>query len=90
VTVRTDHYNLTYFTTIKKLTRRQARYVETLVEYDFKIVHYKGTKNAVADALSRRPDYELGTKEAVPAILTTNDEGDIIYNYQILVATSEL
>jgi transposase InsO family protein len=90
VTVRTDHHNLTYFTTTKKLTRRQARYAETLAEYDFKIVHCKGTENAVADALSRRPDYELGTKEAAPAILTTNDEGDIIYNHQILAATSEL
>jgi hypothetical protein len=81
VTVRTDHYNLTYFTTTKKLIRQQARYVEILAEYDFKIVHCKGTENAVADALSRRPDYELRTKEAVPAILTTNDERDIIYNY---------
>jgi hypothetical protein len=90
VTVRTDHHNLTYFTTTKKLTRRQARWAETLAQYDFKIVHCKGTENAVADALSRRPDYELGTKEAVPAILTTDSEGHIIYNHQILAATSEL
>jgi transposase InsO family protein len=61
-----------------------------LAQYDFKIVHCKGTENAVADALSRRPDYELGTKEAVPAILTTDSEGHIIYNHQILAATSEL
>jgi transposase InsO family protein len=90
VTVRTDHHNLTYFTTTKKLTRRQARYAETLAEYDFKIIHCKGTENAVADALSRRPDYELGTKEAVPAILTTDSEGNIVYNHQVLAATSEL
>jgi hypothetical protein len=44
-----------------------------LAQYDFKIVHCKGTENAVADALSRRPDYEIGTKEAAPAILTTNN-----------------
>jgi hypothetical protein len=61
-----------------------------LAQYDFKIVHCKGTENAVADALSRRPDYELGTKEAVPAILTTDSEGHIVYNHQILAATSEL
>ena len=90
VTVRTDHHNLTYFTTTKKLTRRQARWAETLAQYDFKIVHCKGTENTVADALSRRPDYEIGTKEAAPAILTTNEEGDIVYNHQILAATTEL
>jgi hypothetical protein len=44
-------------------------------------MHCKGTKNVVADALSRRPDYELGTKEVVPAILTTDSEGHIIYNH---------
>jgi hypothetical protein len=81
VTVRTDYYNLIYFITTKKLTRRQTRYAEILVEYNFKIVYCKGTENAVADALSRRPDYELRTKEVVPAILTTDHEGNIIYNY---------
>lgn len=89
VTVRTDHHNLTFFTTTKKLTRRQARWAETLSQYDFRIVQCKGTENAVADALSRRPDYELGTKEAEPAILTTNDQGEIVYNRQTLAATSE-
>jgi hypothetical protein len=44
-------------------------------------MYYKGTKNVVVDALSRRLDYELGTKEVVPAILTINSEGYIIYNY---------
>jgi hypothetical protein len=44
-------------------------------------MHYKGTKNAVADILSRRPDYKLGTKEVVPAILTTDIKGNIVYNY---------
>jgi hypothetical protein len=34
----------------------------------------------VADALSRRVDYELGSKEASPTILKTNEEGNIIYN----------
>jgi hypothetical protein len=90
VTVRTDHHNLTFFTTTKKLTRRQARWAEILAQYDFKIVHCKGTENSVADALSRRADYEIGTKEAEPAILRTDDQGNIVYNQQILAATSEI
>ena len=80
MTVRIDHHNLTFFTTTKKLTRRQARWVETLLQYNFKIVHYKGIENTIANVLSRRLDYELGTKEVEPTILTTNDQGNIIYN----------
>jgi hypothetical protein len=44
-------------------------------------MYYKGAENVVADALGRRPDYKLRTKEVVPAILTTNNEGYIIYNH---------
>ena len=62
VTVRTDHKNLTFFITTKELTRRQARWAKILAQYDFKIVHYKGTENSLVDALSRRPDYKEGTK----------------------------
>ncbi len=90
MTVRTDHYNLTYFTITKQLTRRQARQAETLAQYNFKIVYYKGTENIIADALSRRLDYKIRTKEATPAILTTDNKGNIVYNHQILIATSEL
>ena len=53
VLVKTDHKNLTFFTTTKELTRRQARWAEILSQYDFKIVHCKGNENGQADALSR-------------------------------------
>lgn len=90
VTVKSDHKNLTFFTTTKVLTRRQARWAETLAQYDFRIEHCKGTENSQADALSRRPDYELGTKAAEPAVLRQNPDGTISYNKQILAATIEV
>jgi transposase InsO family protein len=90
VTVRSDHKNLTFFTTTKVLTRRQARWAETLAQYDYKIEHCKGTENSQADALSRRPDYELGTKAASPAVLKQNEDGTLSYNKQILAATIEV
>ncbi|EKV17987.1 Retrotransposon polyprotein, putative [Penicillium digitatum PHI26] len=90
VTVKSDHKNLTFFTTTKVLTRRQARWAETLAQYDFRIEHCKGTENSQADALSRRPDYELGTKSAEPAVLRQNSDGTISYNKQILAATMEV
>lgn len=90
ILVKSDHKNLTYFKTTKELTGRQARWNEVLSEYDFKIEHCAGTANGRADALSRRPDYQRGVKEASPAILKDNEDGTIGYNHQILAATSVL
>ncbi|KAG0158308.1 hypothetical protein PDIDSM_5821 [Penicillium digitatum] len=71
VTVKSDHKNLTFFTTTKNRTLQR-------------------TENSQADALSRRPDYELGTKSAEPAVLRQNSDGTISYNKQILAATMEV
>ncbi|MCU1441842.1 MAG: hypothetical protein JWP85_2839, partial [Rhodoglobus sp.] len=59
VLVYTDHRNLEYFSTTKNLNRRQARWAESMAEFDFKIIYRPGTKNGKADALSRRPEYRL-------------------------------
>lgn len=52
-TVLTDHRTLECFQTQKHLSRRQARWTESLQQYDFDIVYIKGGDNTVADALSR-------------------------------------
>ena len=69
VQVFTDHKNLLYWTTTKQLNRRQVRWAETLASYDFRINHVRGTENGRADALSRRPDHEIGTKPTPASIL---------------------
>ena len=56
-TIVTDHHSLTYLNTQPNLSRRQARWVERLAEYDFDIVYAAGKSNRAADALSRRPDH---------------------------------
>jgi len=56
VQVLTDHKNLETFMTTKVLTCRQARWVETLVEYDF-ILSYVSGKNNPADGLSCHSNY---------------------------------
>jgi hypothetical protein len=53
-----DHKNLTFFNTRKLLTPRHARWALTLSEFDFTIDHRRGITNTVADALSRRTDFE--------------------------------
>jgi len=61
--VYTDHATLRHFPTQPKLTRRQARWMELLQEYDFDFKYLKGTDNIVPDALSRRPDYKEEQQE---------------------------
>jgi hypothetical protein len=48
-----DHRTLENFDTQKDLSRRQARWMEFMSQYDCKIVYVKGEDNTVADALSR-------------------------------------
>jgi transposase InsO family protein len=55
--VYTDHDTLRHFPTQPKLTRRQARWMELLQEYDFDFKYKRGADNIVPDALSRRPDH---------------------------------
>ena len=56
VYIRSDHKNLTYFRTAKKLNRRQARWSLFLLEFDIRLEHIPGTKMVISDTLLRRPD----------------------------------
>ena len=56
VKVITDHNNLKYFLTTKKLSGRQARAAEELSQYNLEISFYTSKKNPT-DGLSQRPDY---------------------------------
>lgn len=62
--IRTDHKNLEYFMTVRKLTERQMRWSLILSKYNFTIEYLSGKQNARADALSRREqDMPAGTDE---------------------------
>lgn len=58
VHVFTDHRSLQWLSTQPTLSHRQARWVEALQEFSFMIEYVEGKENKVADALSRRRDYE--------------------------------
>ena len=54
-TANTDHESLKYLQRQEKLSRRQARWVMFLQEFDITLVHISGKKNVVADFLTRNP-----------------------------------
>ena len=55
----TDHRNLEYFMSAKKLNRRQACWAIYLSRFDFKLIHKPGSSMTKADSLSRRPVIRL-------------------------------
>jgi ribonuclease HI len=63
VIVYTDHANLLYWRQPQKISRRIAREVLELSEYDIELRHIPGNTNSRADMLSRRPDYDQGERD---------------------------
>jgi hypothetical protein len=59
----TDHKNLEYFMSAKKLNRHQARWSLTLARFDFVMHHRPGKTMGKSDALSRRADHSSGTED---------------------------
>src|SRR5271168_2132783 len=56
-TIYLDHANLGYFKLPQTLSSRQARWALYVSEFDLKLVHIPGSKNILADALSRQPNF---------------------------------
>src|SRR5258707_2178675 len=57
----TDHKNLEYFTSTKKLTRRQARWSEYLSQFNLQIRFRPGRLGTKPDALTCRSDIHPGS-----------------------------
>ena len=60
VIVHMDHNNLRYWQDPQKISRRIAREVLELADYDIEIHHLQGKENGRVDALSRREDHNPG------------------------------
>lgn len=56
-TVLTDHKNLEYLRTAKRLNPRQARWSLFFSRFHFTVTYRPGSKNAKADALSRQSEH---------------------------------
>ncbi|SCV72805.1 BQ2448_4342 [Microbotryum intermedium] len=84
-TVLTDHESLKYLKTQENLSKRQARWVERLADYDFDITYIPGGENTVADAMSRYsfPQVESDSVQAVSEMdVDTQLRGRIVEGYE--------
>jgi len=63
VEIWTDHKNLKYFMTAKKLNRRQARWSLHLARFDFLLHHCLGRTMGKLDALLRRANHGNGASD---------------------------
>ncbi len=60
IIIYSDHLNLQYWRLPQRISRRVAREVLELSEYDFEICHIPGKLNGRANVLSRKPGYDQG------------------------------
>ena len=74
-TVRTDHGALTWLQNFKSPEGQLARWLETLQDYQFDIIHRPGRRHSNADAMSRLPCNQCGREshsESIAVISTSN------------------
>ena len=81
----TDHQSLRWLSTQPTLSQRQARWVERLQEFVFRVQYIQGKDNKVADALSRRADYE---REAAAEAEAHKDSAGAQQRLQLCEATA--
>src|SRR6202035_4323512 len=67
ITVLTDHESLKYMNTVKRPSKRLARWIDEFQGWNLVIKYRRGSETVIPDALSRRPDYlmamETGPEE---------------------------
>ncbi|KAF1318323.1 reverse transcriptase, partial [Globisporangium splendens] len=66
--VYTDHASLRTAINSPHLSQRMARWLAFFSEFNFRVEYKPGKENVLADALSRRPDYESSVDNSADAL----------------------
>jgi hypothetical protein len=77
-TIYTDHQTLQNFELQKELSKRQARWMEYMSQYDCSIQYINGADNCVADALSHLPDIVDDTSTLVTGVFEIKSDPSIV------------
>jgi hypothetical protein len=80
--VKTDHQSLKFQLEQKVGTPFQQKWITKLIGYDFTMEYKKGVKNRVADALSRRDDWEPEITISLLSIPTVSWLKDLKAEYE--------
>src|ERR1700677_3166518 len=72
--ILSDHKNLQYFLTSKKLNRQQARWCLFLSRFDFLMAYRKGTLSTKVNLLSRQSDHDRGENDNNNIILLRSED----------------
>lgn len=67
--IKTDHFSLKFLLDQKSNTPAQEAWVVKMMGYDYEVLYRKGITNTVADALSRKPQYQLQAMSTVTSSL---------------------
>ncbi|KAL0203724.1 hypothetical protein M9458_001742, partial [Cirrhinus mrigala] len=85
--VLTDHQNLEYLKTAKRLNPRQARWSLFFSRFDFTVTYWPGSKNAKANALScqfeENPDPNAPETIIYPSLILSPIQWDIITEIEL-------
>ena len=71
------------FITTKQLNRQQVRQLEMLLQYNFQIFYWKGSKNTRVDALSKQQEYK-GYKKERPQAILKEENRYLIYTHKVV------
>ena len=89
VRLESDHRSLQHLNTQPHLSDRQARWVEKLSDFEFAISYVPGSVNVVADALSRRADYEEESARELSPSAVDNGENSPPPRVRVTLAATE-
>uniref|UniRef100_A0A803T4V2 Gypsy retrotransposon integrase-like protein 1 n=1 Tax=Anolis carolinensis TaxID=28377 RepID=A0A803T4V2_ANOCA len=68
--VWSDHKNLQYLRSPRKLSPKQMRWAQYFSRFDFQLKFFQGKHNVLADALSRMPQHEVGPQDSEGGIFS--------------------
>lgn len=80
--VWTDHKNLEYLKTAKRLNSRQARWALFFSRFNFTLSYRRGSKNVKPDILSRLHSREADADEVSPILLATCFVGAVTWEVE--------